>query len=78
MAQNSSRSGLRPVPLRIQQQDTLSAAYSPSSFCQIGWIRDVRIVGEPLNPEDGEQVIAVEAVDLEEAVKRLRRRAGKI
>lgn len=40
-------------------------------FVRLVGYGDVRIVGEPLNPEDGEQVIAVEAVDLAEAVKRL-------
>ncbi|RXZ79727.1 NUDIX hydrolase [Paenibacillaceae bacterium] len=33
---------------------------------------EVRLVGQPLNPEDGEQVIAVELVDIDEAVRRLR------
>ncbi|MNF13466.1 hypothetical protein D3C80_2153260 [compost metagenome] len=31
---------------------------------------EVKLVGKPLNPPDGEQVIAVEAVHIEEAVKR--------
>ena len=30
----------------------------------------LKIVGEPLNPSDGEQVIAVEVVEIEEAIKR--------
>lgn len=32
---------------------------------------DVKIVGKPLNPEDGEKIAKVEAVDLDEAVRRL-------
>ncbi|KOP69198.1 NUDIX hydrolase [Bacillus sp. FJAT-18019] len=39
-------------------------------FIRLVGYGDVRIVGEPLNPVDGEQVIAVEALDLEEAVQR--------
>lgn len=31
---------------------------------------EVKIVGEPLNPDDGEKVIAVELVDIDEAIKR--------
>ncbi|MCA0753938.1 NUDIX hydrolase [Paenibacillus sp. N4] len=31
---------------------------------------EVRLVGKPLNPPDGEQVIAVELVDIDEAVNR--------
>lgn len=39
-------------------------------FVRLVGYGDVSIVGQPLNPEDGEQVIAVEAVELDEAVKR--------
>ncbi|KOR90138.1 NUDIX hydrolase [Paenibacillus solani] len=39
-------------------------------FVRLVGYGDVRIVGEPLNPVDGEHVIAVEAVDLQEAVQR--------
>jgi hypothetical protein len=31
---------------------------------------EVQLVGKPLNPEDGEQVIAVEVVDINEAIAR--------
>lgn len=33
---------------------------------------DVERVGDPLNPEDGEQVVAVELVEINEAVRRFR------
>ncbi|WP_317890080.1 NUDIX hydrolase [Paenibacillus sabuli] len=41
------------------------------AFTRLVGYGEVRLVGPPLNPADGEQVIAVEAVPLEEAVRRL-------
>jgi 8-oxo-dGTP pyrophosphatase MutT (NUDIX family) len=38
-------------------------------FVRLVGYGEVKIVGKPLNPPDGEQVIAVEAVDIDEAVK---------
>ncbi|GMK41304.1 hypothetical protein PCCS19_43600 [Paenibacillus sp. CCS19] len=40
-------------------------------FVRLVGYGEVQIVGNPLNPEDGEQVIAVEVVDIDEAVARL-------
>ncbi|QYR23465.1 NUDIX hydrolase [Paenibacillus sp. sptzw28] len=40
-------------------------------FVRIVGYGEVKLVGKPLNPEGGEQVIAVELVDIEEAVTRL-------
>ncbi|MGZ9584508.1 NUDIX hydrolase [Paenibacillus marinisediminis] len=54
---------------------TAEAPYRPHiphpEFVRLVGYGDVQIVGEPLNPPDGEQVIAVELVDIDEAVRRL-------
>jgi len=42
-------------------------------FNRIVGYGEVQIVGKPLNPADGEQVIAVEVVEIDEAVARLRK-----
>jgi 8-oxo-dGTP diphosphatase len=39
-------------------------------FVRIVGYGEVKIIGNPLNPEDGEQVIAVELVTIEEAINR--------
>lgn len=39
-------------------------------FHRIVGYGEVNLVGKPLNPEDGEKVVAVEIVDIEEAVNR--------
>lgn len=39
-------------------------------FIRLICLGEVRIVSEPLNPADGEKVVAVEAVSIDEAVKR--------
>ncbi|NIK75724.1 8-oxo-dGTP pyrophosphatase MutT (NUDIX family) [Paenibacillus castaneae] len=39
-------------------------------FVRLVGYGEVKLVGEPLNPPDGEQVIAVEAVHIDEAVRR--------
>ncbi|MBD3922165.1 NUDIX domain-containing protein [Paenibacillus sp. PR3] len=40
-------------------------------FVRLVGYGEVKLVGKPLNPEDGEQVIAVEVVDIQEAIARL-------
>lgn len=40
------------------------------NFVRLVGYGEVNLVGEPSNPPDGEQVIAVEVVDLDEAVRR--------
>lgn len=40
------------------------------NFVRLIGYGEVKIVSEPLNPEDGEKVVAVELVDIEEAIKR--------
>ncbi|PWV94511.1 8-oxo-dGTP diphosphatase [Paenibacillus cellulosilyticus] len=40
-------------------------------FVRLVGYGEVQLVGQPLNPEDGEQVIAVEVIDIDEAVARL-------
>lgn len=39
-------------------------------FVRIIGYGDVELVGDPLNPEDGEQVVAVEVVEINEAIRR--------
>ncbi|CAM3949002.1 hypothetical protein L1N85_00500 [Paenibacillus alkaliterrae] len=39
-------------------------------FVRLVGYGEVKLVGEPLNPPDGEQVIAVEMVDIDEAVRK--------
>ncbi|PZT53210.1 NUDIX hydrolase [Paenibacillus silvae] len=39
-------------------------------FVRIIGYGNVELVGDPLNPEDGEQVVMVEVVDIDEAVRR--------
>jgi 8-oxo-dGTP diphosphatase len=39
-------------------------------FVRLVGYGEVQLVGKPLNPEDGEQVIAVEVVDINEAIAR--------
>lgn len=39
-------------------------------FVRIIGYGDVELVGDPLNPEDGEQVVAVEVVKIDEAIRR--------
>lgn len=41
-------------------------------FVRIIGYGEVELVGEPLNPEDGEQVVSVEIVEIAEAVRRFR------
>ncbi|KAA8785410.1 8-oxo-dGTP diphosphatase [Paenibacillus sp. 4624] len=41
-------------------------------FVRVIGYGDVELVGEPLNPEDGEQVVSVEVVGIAEAVRRFR------
>ncbi|MBD8840105.1 NUDIX domain-containing protein [Paenibacillus sp. FSL K6-4396] len=41
-------------------------------FVRIIGYGDVELVGDPLNPEDGEQVVAVEVVETDEAIRRFR------
>ncbi|WP_293202041.1 NUDIX hydrolase [Paenibacillus sp.] len=41
-------------------------------FVRVIGYGDVELVSDPLNPEDGEQVVAVEMVDVDEAVRRFR------
>jgi 8-oxo-dGTP diphosphatase len=40
------------------------------NFVRIIGYGDVELVGDPLNPEDGEQVVAVEVVEVDEAIRR--------
>ena len=40
------------------------------NFVRLVGYGEVRIVGKPLNPIDGEQVISVEVVEIDEAIKR--------
>lgn len=40
------------------------------NFVRLIGYGEVNIVGDPLNPEDGEKVVTVELVDIEEAIKR--------
>lgn len=40
------------------------------NFVRLVGFGEVSLVGDPLNPPDGEQVIAVEAVNIDEAVRR--------
>lgn len=48
-------------------------AYIPHpNFIRVIGYGDVAIVSDPLNPEDGEQVVAVEVVEIAEAVRRFR------
>ncbi|MGO4530472.1 NUDIX hydrolase [Paenibacillus sp. 2TAF8] len=41
-------------------------------FIRVIGYGEVELVGEPLNPEDGEQVVLVEIVEIDEAVRRFR------
>jgi len=41
-------------------------------FVRIIGYGDVELVADPLNPEDGEQVVAVEVVEIDEAIRRFR------
>ncbi|CAI6015078.1 hypothetical protein PAECIP112173_00026 [Paenibacillus sp. JJ-100] len=41
-------------------------------FVRVIGYGDVELVSDPLNPEDGEQVVAVEMVEVDEAVRRFR------
>lgn len=42
------------------------------NFVRVIGYGDVERVGDPLNPEDGEQVVAVELVEIDEALRRFR------
>ncbi|MFX3647855.1 MAG: NUDIX hydrolase [Paenibacillus sp.] len=42
-------------------------------FVRIIGYGDVELVGDPLNPEDGEQVVAVEVVEIDEAIRRFQK-----
>lgn len=42
------------------------------NFVRIIGYGDVVLIGKPLNPEDGEQVVAVEVVEIDEAIRRFR------
>ncbi|PQP83115.1 NUDIX hydrolase [Paenibacillus sp. PCH8] len=42
-------------------------------FVRIIGYGDVKLVGDPLNPEDGEQVVAVEVVEIDEAIRRFQK-----
>lgn len=56
-------------------ESVADAPYKPHiphpNFVRVVGCGEVNIVGQPLNPEDGEQVIAVEVVEIEEAIHRL-------
>ncbi|WP_054958524.1 NUDIX hydrolase [Paenibacillus dakarensis] len=61
----------------IGQFDCESSAEKPykphiphPKFVRIVGYGEVNLVGKPLNPVDGEQVISVETVDIEEAINR--------
>ncbi|WP_219836780.1 NUDIX hydrolase [Paenibacillus sp. R14(2021)] len=56
-------------------ESSAAAPYRPyipyPRFRRVVGYGEVRIVGKPLNPPDGEQIVCVEAVELDEAVRRL-------
>lgn len=55
-------------------ESAAGAPYKPHiphpNFVRVVGYGEVNIVGQPLNPEDGEQVIAVEVVEIDEAINR--------
>lgn len=59
---------------RFDCRSSAAKPYKPHiphpKFTRIVGCGEINIVGKPLNPDDGEQVIAVEAVDIKEAIRR--------